>query len=172
MTRAAPPVANPWSRADEARLVGWIVEGRAVPFIAAELGRSVAAVLQRRHELRADIDVARALAGAPVAAWPKVRAVPVPDVARAGPDLTARLAARIAALPRGKFWTPGRDLALAEAMATFAPVAPLAREWRCEADDLRDRWQLMCPDRSQAGVVGRLLALLAVRARAAGCVDA
>ena len=149
-----------WTEAEDARLVEWLATGHSMAMVARALGRSENSVLQRRARLRDRIEAAQAEAPMVIAHWPRPKAAPAPDVARAEGAQRRRIGGRLAALPRGKFWTVARDLALAQAMAGGAKAADLARDWRCEASDVQARWLALCPDRSQAGAVAALIAVL------------
>lgn len=149
-----------WTEVEDARLIEWTVAGQPLTLIAKALGRTESAVAQRRNLLRKRIEGAREVAEGARAVWPVPAGVPVPDPARASGAIRARLQARLADLPRGKFWTVARDLALAQAMAAGGKAADLARDWRCEAGDVQARWLVLCPDRAQVGVVAELIAIL------------
>jgi hypothetical protein len=150
-----------WTEDEDARLIAWIVAGHPLNRIAAALGRTESAVAQRRGILKDRIGAQRDGSPGAAAHWPARRGVPAPDTARAAGAVRRRLVARLSARPRGKFWTPGRDLALAQAMAAGAKAADLARDWRCAPEDVQARWLTLCPDRAQVGVVAELIALLA-----------
>lgn len=150
-------VVRAWTDVDDARLVEWTRAGHPLDQIALALGRSVSAVAQRRKIVADRIEAARQ-------AHPARTPVAATGAAACGPaaaEIRRRLQARLAGLPRGKFWNVRRDLELAMGMAAGLPPAVLARDLRCDVSDVQARWLALCPDRAQAGVVPALIDLLA-----------
>lgn len=158
----APDLIDAWRLDQAAAMAG---KGRDVWAVASAVCLPQRS-LRQMVEAAGRVDLLRALwpravarrprsasASGSVLATPPVVVVPPPPPPRRagsvipGPVLTL-IWGHLAALPPAPVWDGGGDLALARAMARQADLAPVARAVGVSVEDLRNRWLVICPNRT------------------------
>lgn len=157
-TPAAVPTRNglPWEHGEDERIVEATLAGLRAPEIAAELGRTKAAVAHRiAHQLRdriAQARNARLRKPAERVAAAEPAPAPSPSAPHAAPAMTGapgwlrELRARLDALGHAAPWTPELDHRLAAGLCAGRRLDDLAQALGVTPQGARSRWRMLLPE--------------------------